>query len=175
MPIGAPETLMVGGTTSSGPTPGIYRVKVAEVNTGTSKKKGTPFIELDLHGCKDPDHPAKEGKRIIKHQIYLPHPDLMKQAAEGDTEAIEKVQQLNGMTKRAFKGYGVAFPKESKKFEPRQFMNKEVFIELAKGKANDDGDSRTEVSRVADKRESLEPSGGAQTEKAAAPAKGRRN
>jgi len=175
MPIGAPETLMVGGPTSSGPTPGIYRAKVTEVNTGASTQKGTPFIELDLHGHKDEQHPAKEGKRITKHRIYLPHPDLIKKANEGDTEAVEKVQQLNGMTKRTFKGYGVPFPKETKKFDPRQFLNKEVFIELRKGKADDEGESRTEVSRVASEREALEPSGGVQSEKAAAAPKGRRN
>lgn len=147
---GAPAALKVGGATSSGPAPGIYHVKVTDVQTGTSSKKGTPFVGLELTVHKDPDHAAKEGKKLTVARFYFPHPD--------ETDA-DKVKQVKGMLKRnLYLGFGIQWPKEEKALDVRQFSGKEAWVQMDFPSKSEEGeDARCEVRRIAQKREDLEP------------------
>lgn len=155
MAIGAPEAMqfVYGGETSSGgPVTGVYRVVVAEASLGQSKgdvdagRPPRPFVELEFHGKGDKDHPAKEGKKVIKQRFYSPLP----------SDDKEKQKMMAGMLKRGlFDGLGVKWSTEQKSLDPRIFVKKECFIAIGPGKASDTGESRQEVQAIALKRESL--------------------
>lgn len=137
---------VVGGATSSGPKPGIYRVVVAEASLDTAKKTGRPFIALEFHGKGDKDHPTVEGKKVIVGKFYT--------AMEGDDS--EKVKTMNGMLKsRLYRGFALPWPKEGKQVDPRIFLKKECFIVLKPGKPNEQGDTYAEVAAIALKKEQL--------------------
>ena len=73
--------------------------------------------------------------------MYFPHP----------SDDKDKVETMLGMLKRKlYDGFGLPWPKDSKKFDPRIFQNKEVFVWLAKGKPNEEtGEARVEVQNYA--------------------------
>lgn len=154
---GAPSALKVGGATSSGPAPGIYRVKVVDASDGKSSQKGTPYLALEFHGCKDADHPAKEGKKVITQRFYFP----------GEDADAEKKKSMLGMLKRnLYGGFNLPWPKEEKTLDARIFVGKECFIKLDfPSKVEEGEDARVEVRRISLKREDLE--GGTKTEAAA--------
>lgn len=156
---GAPAALKVGGATSSGPAPGIYRVKVVDASTGASSQKGTPFLALEFHVHKDPEHAAKEGKKLITQRFYFP----------GDDADAEKVKSMRGMLKRnLYGGFGLPWPKEEKALDTRVFVGKEVFVSLGfPSKVEEGEDARVEVRRIALDRADLEPKGEKSTEAAA--------
>lgn len=147
---GAPAALKVGGATSSGPAPGIYHVKVTDVTVGASSQKGTPYVGLELTVFKDPDHAAKEGKKLTVARFYFPHPD--------ETDA-DKVKQTKGMLKRnLYGGFDIPWPKEEKAVDTRLFSGKEAWVLMGYPSKTEEGeDARCEVRRIAQKREDLEP------------------
>lgn len=140
--------MMIGGKFSSGPAEGVYHVQVTE--TGKDKSKGDPaknkpqrpFLALTLTvTAKDKIHASKKGKKLTVDRSYFPHP----------SDDTDKIETMLGMLKRKlYDGFGLAWPKDSKKFDPRVFANKEAFVWLAKGKPNEEtGEARVEVQAYA--------------------------
>lgn len=148
MAIGNPQAMKmkVGGAVSNGPKDGIYRAVVADVSVDVAKKSGRPYIALEFHGSKDPEHPSLNGKKILTGKFY----------GASDSDDPEKVKQMNGMLKsRLFRGFGIPWPKEFKEFDPRVFLKKEVYIVVGKGKPNEQGESYAEVKAIALKKDQL--------------------
>ena len=148
--------MKVGGVTSSGPSKGIYHVEITDASLGTSKKKGTPFIELTLTVKDDPDNKAKEGKTLLKQKFYGP-------SAEHDAD---KAAVMLGMLRRGiFKGFGIPWPKADTALDARKFLGKKAFVLVDKeNNPQDPDDVRMEVKRIAPERQALE--GAVKTEEA---------
>jgi hypothetical protein len=174
MAIGTPAAMIIGGATSSGPTKGIYHVEVTDAALGTSKKKGTPFIELTLTVKDDPDNKAKEGKTLLKQKFYGP-------SAEHDAE---KAAVMLGMLRRGiFKGFNIPWPKAGTALDARKFLGKSAFVLVDKeNNPQDPDDVRMEVKRISPERNKLEgavkadvdaPEAGTTAEKPAAAARRR--
>lgn len=155
MAIGQPEAMNFiwgGATSSGGPATGIYRVVVAEASLGMSKgdeskgKPQRPFVELEFHGKGDSEHPAQNGKKVIKQRFYSPLP----------SDDKEKQKMMAGMLKRSLSdGLGVKWSPESKSLDPRIFVKKECFIAIGPGKPSDTGETRQEVQAIALQKEKL--------------------
>ncbi|MDE2022373.1 MAG: hypothetical protein KGI71_05695 [Patescibacteria group bacterium] len=149
MAIGQTQVAMnVGGAVSNGPPAGIYHAKVTDVQTGTSNKKGTPYVQLTFQGTKkDKEHPTYAEKTILKQKFYGPNPSTDK----------ETQKRAAGMLKRnLFKSLNKTWPESSKPFDPRIFQGVECFILVGEGKPTDEGDAFAEVKRMALDRKALE-------------------
>lgn len=150
---GAPEAMMVGGAVNSGgPAAGIYRIVVADASTGMSKgdeakgKLPRHYIELEFHGKGDPDHPAKDGKKVTKQKYY----------GTASNDDAEKRKDMLGMLKqRLYNPFNVKWPSAGAAVDARIFVKKEAFIVIAPGKANEEGETRNEVQAIAQKKEKL--------------------
>ena len=150
---GAPEVMMVGGAVNSGgPPAGIYRIIVADASTGMSKgdeakgKAPRHYIELEFHGKGDPDHPAKDGKKVTKQKFY----------GTASNDDAEKRKDMLGMLKnRLYVPFNVKWPAAGAAVDARIFVKKEAFIVIAPGKPNEEGETRNEVQAIAVKREKL--------------------
>lgn len=148
MAIGSPVVMKVGGAVSTGPAAGIYHVQVTEASLGTSKQKGTPYIELVFTVKDDPDHESRNGKKLLSQRFYGP--------GEHHDEATALTMQ--GMLKRGiFKGFGVAWPKENAALDARKFVGKTAWVLVqAERKPQDPNEPRMEVSRISQEKEKLE-------------------
>jgi len=151
---GAPEAMMVGGAVNTGgPAPGIYRVIVADAGIGITDgneaagKAPRHYVELEFHGKGDPDHPAKDGKKITKQRFY----------GASSADDREKQKNMLGMLKRrVYDGLGVKWPTGESKLDARIFSKKEAFIAIAPSKENPEtGECRNEVQAIALKKEKL--------------------
>jgi hypothetical protein len=138
--------MSVGGAYSTGPAEGVYHIQVTETGKDESKgengKPKRPLVTLTLTiTAKDKVNASKKGKKLMTDRTYFPC----------GADDKDKVKTMLGMLKRKlYDGFGIAWPKESKKFDPRIFANKEAFVYLAKGKPNPDtGEQRVEVQAYA--------------------------
>lgn len=146
--IGTPAAMKIGGKMSSGPPKGIYAVEVKDATCDVSKKKGTPFVELELFVKNDEHNPDRNGKRLLKQRFYGPNPE---------TPASDQEAARGRLNRNLLKPLGMKWPTEEKPLEPRQFIGKSFFVLLDhEGKPQDPNDPRIEVKRIASKREDLE-------------------
>lgn len=149
---GAP-VINIGGAVSTGPEAGDYHILVTDAALGKSKSE-RPNLQLELTVKDDPNHAAKEGKKLTKMFQSLPQ--------DSDDEDKRKVMQ--GMLKRlVYDGFGVKWPTEPKALDPRIFVGKKAWIRLAKKKNEQTGEDRSEVVAVALTQDKLPASKGAQT------------
>lgn len=148
MAIGSPVVMKVGGAVSTGPQAGIYHVQVTEATLGTSKQKGTPYIELTFSVKDDPDHASREGKKLMNQRFYGP--------GEHHDEATALTMQ--GMLKRGiFRGFNVPWPKEGVNLDARKFVGKTAWVLVAQEKKpQDPNEPRMEVQRIAQEKSALE-------------------
>ena len=131
---GAPQ-ILIGGAVSTGPAKGDYHIIVSDASLGTSSTS-RPNLQLELTVKDDPNHTAKEGKKLTRMFQSLPQ--------DGDDE--EKVKTMQGMLKRlVYDGFGVKWPAEPKPIDPRIFLGKTAFVRLDQKP----GDDRTNVVAVA--------------------------
>ncbi len=149
---GAPKAVLLGGKTSNGVAAGIYRVKITDASLDFTKggevkgkdgkmvkKDPRPYVKLELTGCKDPDHPAKEGKKVLTAKVYLP--------SEFDDQ--EKTEMMAGMAKRSWwKPLELKWPTEAKPLDPRIFVGKELFAKVIQ-RVSDGADSEDAYPEVA--------------------------
>ena len=135
---GAP-TINVGGAVSNGAEPGDYHVIISDAALGTSKT-GRPNLQLELTVKDDPNHVAKEGKKLTK----------MFQSLAQASDDEDKVKTMNGMLKRmVFDGLGVKWPTEPKPLDPRVFAGKKAWVRLDRKKNEQTGEDRSEVIAIA--------------------------
>lgn len=168
MPInGAPEAILaVGGTTSSGPAKGVYRIKVNDASLGEgSKKTGRVPLVLDLFVTGDENHPEKEGKRLEKYRQWLPMA----------TDDKEKKATMNGMLMRqVYIPFGLNFPKDEKStLDPRQFAGKIAYVLVGDVK-QEDGSHRNGIVAFAAEKEKLPQPRTTESGAEAAPKRSRR-
>lgn len=171
---GAPSAMKVGGKVgANGPKKGVYHVKVADANIKFSKQPGErPGFELTFNGFKDPEHPDKEGKKLLTQTFW----------GECDIDDAEKKGTMRRMLRdRLFKPFNVEWPKEGKTVEARIFVGKDIYVLIDSNKEGD----RNEIAAMAKKPEDLpkpkveknddgdEGDEGESEEKAAPPAKRR--
>lgn len=148
---GAP-VINIGGAVSTGPEPGDYAVIISDAAIGKSGT-GRPNLQLEFTGKDDPNHPAKDGKKVTK----------MFQSLADVSDDADKVKTMNGMLKRlVFDGLGVKWPAEPKPLDPRVFAGKKCWIRLEK-KKQEGRDERTEVVAIALTQDKLPVKKGAPT------------
>ena len=145
---GADVELIAGGKTSSGVKRGVYHIVVAEVGKGLSEgdakakppKPKRPFIALTLNVTKkDKLNVSKHGKKLLTDKTYF--------ACKEDDR--EKQEMMSGMVKRKlYDGFGITWSKDAKKVDERVFANKEAYVWVDFGKADDSGEARTQVQAV---------------------------
>ena len=134
---GAPS-INIGGAVSTGPEPGDYSVLITDAAVGASST-GRPNLQLEFTVKDDPNHVAKNGKKLTKMFQSLPQ----------GSDDEEKVKTMQGMLKRlVYDGLGVKWPTEPKPLDPRQFAGKKCWVRLAK-KKQEGRDERTEVVAIA--------------------------
>jgi hypothetical protein len=144
---GADVEIVVGGKFSTGPGKGVYHIKVGDVGKDLSKgdeakgKAKRPFLSLSLVVTnKDKLHTSKHGKKLTTDRTYF--------AAPGDD--AEKVETMMGMAKqKLYDGFGLTWPKDSKKIDIRLFAGKEAYVWLDHGKPDENGQTRVEVKAYA--------------------------
>lgn len=148
MAIGSTQNVFTaGGTYSSGPSDGQYHVKVTDAQLGASSK-GTPQMVLEFTVANDPNHPAKEGKKLTKKFITLGPADPTA------ADAAEKMEKIKGMMKRfLFDGFGMKWPESDKPQDPRDWVGKSVWVQVAKV-AGRDG-PRADIVAIAQTQEGL--------------------
>lgn len=148
MAIGATTQVMVGGKYSTGPSDGQYHIKVTDAQISQSSK-GTPQMVLELTITNDPEHAAKEGKKLTKmFQTLSP-------ADPTAADAGEKQEQINGMLKRLlFDGFGLKWPDKSEALDPRDWQGKTAWVMMQK-KTRQNGESRAEVVAIAQNKDGL--------------------
>jgi len=140
MAIAAPDSIFVGGAVSTGPAPGDYHVIIEDAAVGTSTS-GRGSLNFDLVVKDDPNHAAKEGKKLTKMFNSLADP------AQDDEE---KQKVMNGILKRqVYDGFGIKWPTEKKALDHRQFIGKTAWIRLAPRLNPKNGETRTQVVAVA--------------------------
>ena len=158
MAIAAPDSIFIGGAVSTGPASGDYHVIIEDAQLGTSSK-GRGSLNFDLVVRDDPNHQAKEGKKLTK---------MFNSLADSKTDDEDKMKMMNGILKRqVFDGFGVKWPTEPKALDPRIFVGKTAWIRLAPKKNPNTGEERTQVVAVAQTPDKLpvnkttaEPAGG---------------
>ncbi len=158
----AQEAMMWGGATSNGgAATGVYGAVVTEAALGMSKglvekndkgeevivKHPRPYIELEFAGKNDPDHPAKNGKKITKQKFYGP-------TASDDAD---KKKLMAGMLKRSLgDGFGIKWATDGKPLDPRIFIKKECFLAIGPGKENEETkETRQEILAIAPTKKQL--------------------
>lgn len=131
----------LGGAVSAfGPELGDYHIVVNEIAVSESKNSKRPSLELELFVKDDPNHAAREGKKLMRVFIALPFPG---------TDDDEKLKVMKGMVKRRwFDGLGIKWPEEGTAFDARKFQGKAGWVRVANGK-DKDGQPRPEVVAVA--------------------------
>lgn len=133
---GASDAVLVGGEVSSGPAKGDYRVEVTDAKLGESKDKTRKMLLLTLTVKDDPNHSAKNGKKLTTWRQPLPAP--------GKDDA-DKLKTMQGILKRSvYEGLGVKWPETAKALDPRIFMNKVAFVRID-DRTGSDGKTRTDV------------------------------
>lgn len=145
MPVGLPK---IGGAFSSGgPQKGAYHVKVSDAQVceakevkeeeGRTQKRLGYALQFDVYD--DPNHPAKNGKKLTKEQFWLPD-------AEDDDD---KRKTMNGMLKRGpFDGLGVRWPEKEEEFDPRDFIGKTGYVLVDEQEDKRDNSMRTRVVAI---------------------------
>lgn len=151
----APDTAFAGGPVSTGPAPGDYHVVIQDAQNGVSGS-GRPSLNFDLVVKDDPNHPAKNGKKLTKMFNSLGS------AEHGDDE--DKLKMMAGILKRqVYDGFSVPWPKERKPIDPRIFIGKEAWVRLATQKNPKTGEDRSQVVAVAQTLDKLPVSRGTPT------------
>lgn len=108
---------------------GNYRCKVTDASYGEAKT-GRQQLILDLTVEGDPNHPAKEGKRLTRHyqSVVMPASD-----------DADKIKTLKGFWKRMISdGFALKWdPLNAKPFDPRTLIGKIVFVQIGNTKRAD--------------------------------------
>ncbi len=140
MAIAAPDSFFVGGAVSTGPASGDYHVIIEDASLGSSSS-GRGSLNFDLVVKDDPNHPAKEGKKLTK---------MFNSLADPKTDDEEKIKVMNGILKRqVYDGFGIKWPTDKKALDARQFIGKTAWIRLAPRTNPKTGEARTQVTAVA--------------------------
>lgn len=141
------STLVGGAYSSGGPELGDYNIVVTDASEGEAKTSGRKQLVLELSVKGDPNHPGKEGKKLITMRQNLP--------AESDEP--DKVKTINGMLKRmCYDGFGVKWPTEPKPLDPRIFVGKTAAVRLDKREGTDASGKTTEFTNVVAVAQSLD-------------------
>lgn len=122
---------------------GNYHVKVEDAGNGQSDntQRGHTWAQLVVHN--DPNHAAREGKKLMKMFVNFPMPD--------DPE--DKAKIMRGFRKRLiYDGFGFDWPKktETKPFDPRKLIGREAWVQI-----RTDKDGKSNVYAVAQDIENL--------------------
>ncbi len=135
----------MGGDFSSATTAkGVYRVKVEDASIAEAST-GRPQITMQLVVSKDPNHAAKEGKKLTKIFQSLP---------TGEDDADKRLM-MKGMIKRMlFDGFAIPWPKEEKPLDPRKWVGKEAWVLIGDRKGKN-GEMQTGVVAVAQEADKL--------------------
>ena len=151
---GAPDAIFLGGSYSTGPAEGVYHTVVHEATQGESKSSSRPQLVITFFGKDDPDHPAKQGKKVTTMYQSLP--------MDGDDK--EKADIMRGMVKRlVFDGLGLKWSPEPKAFDVRSIVSKECWILIGPRKDDRDGSIKNQVVAIAQSKDKLPKLKGAPT------------
>lgn len=124
---GAPSFGGGGSFSAGGPEKGQYHCIVADATTGESKN-GRPKLTLVFNVHNDPNHPAKQGKKLT----------TMFQYATMDTDEKDKADVMKGMLKRlVYDPFGLPWGAEFKPLDTRKLVGKEVWVLIGDNKQAD--------------------------------------
>lgn len=156
---------MGGEFTNPGVAKGVYRVKVEDASLGEAKSGRHQFI-AQLVVSNDPNHAAKEGKKLTKLYQSLP---------TGEDDADKKLMMKGIIKRMLFDGFGIPWPKEDKPFDPRKWVGKEAWVLVGDQKRADGsmGTGVVAIATEADKLPALKTTGEAPAAKATGTARRR--
>jgi hypothetical protein len=145
MPVTAATNPMMGGTYGAGgPAKGQYHCIVNDAQI-TEAKTGRLQLVTEFFVRDDPNHPAKQNKKLTKWWQCFPMPD----------DDAEKAKNMRGMWKRlVYDGFGMKWPDSEKPFDPRVLIGKTAWVLMGDTKGAD-GQPRVGVVAVAQTQEGL--------------------